>query len=69
VLPVLPPVGRLDMNEINEIAGPGNQANVLTDALERGFDALDEEFAAKISRILCGDPCRENPLHERGHGI
>ncbi|CAK8690957.1 unnamed protein product [Clavelina lepadiformis] len=59
VLPVLPPRGgRLDLDEILSITR--NEENILRDALERGFEALDEEFAARISSLLCEDPCPLN---------
>jgi len=56
VLPVQPPRGRLDLNEIEIIAR--NPNNVLRDALEGGFDALDENFARRISGLLCDIPCQ-----------
>ncbi|XP_078492910.1 uncharacterized protein LOC100186994 [Ciona intestinalis] len=58
VLPVQPPRVRLRMSEIYTIAG--NRANVITDALEGGFAALDEEFAGRISQLLCASPCPLN---------
>nr|XP_002122040.3 E-selectin-like [Ciona intestinalis] len=58
VLPVQPPNGRtLNLDQFRVITGPGNENNIIKDALTRGFDALDEEFAGRIGSILCGEPC------------
>lgn len=59
-----PPVGRLDMAEIEDMAGPGNDDKILRDALVDGFDALDEGFAKRMSVLLCGKPCSLNPTHD-----
>ena len=59
VLPIRPPKGSLNMRQIRTIAGSGNDANILTQAIERGFDALNEEFAMEMSSRLCSEPCHD----------
>ena len=63
VLPVgVDGAGSINLDQINAIAGPGNEERVLRDALENGFDALDDTFARRITGIICDQPCF-NPLH------
>jgi len=50
------------LNQVNAIAGRDHPERVLTDALERGFRALDATFANRITSLLCNQPCY-NPLH------
>ena len=55
LLPIKPPTGKVDLREIESIAG--NPENVLRDALEKGFEALNSSFANKIAQILCRRDC------------
>ena len=57
VVPIESGVGKIDMKQIKDIVGPGNDGNILTDAVERGFQALDKILAAKISQVMCKHPC------------
>ena len=58
MLPVNPGNGQVDMKQIITIAGGSHfRENVFTDALENGFDALDEDFAARITQLLCRQEC------------
>lgn len=61
-MPIKPPKGNLNLDEIDAIAGDPD--NVIRDAIEGGFKALDKEFSTKISTTLCGDPCALNPTHD-----
>ena len=64
VLPVQKRGGdKIDLTQINQIAGRGNEDNILTDALDGGFDALNEAFARRLSNFLCPIPCA-NPFHD-----
>ena len=54
--------GELSEEEIRNIAGRENEENILTDALEGGFEALNEEFARELAGYLCPVPCA-NPFH------
>ena len=42
----------LDMTEIISIVG-GKERNVITEAMEGGFDALNEELAHRVAQGLC----------------
>ena len=62
VIPVTPPSGqRIDLEEMAQIAG--SRENVITRALEDGFEALDEAFAIDLAQNLCPSPC-SNPFHD-----
>ena len=54
------PNGKFDLQQIIDIAGSGNGANIFMDAIEaaKGFEALNEEFAIKITKDVCKDPCK-----------
>ena len=41
----------------------GSQENVITRALDGGFESLDEAFAIQLAQNLCPDPC-SNPFHD-----
>ena len=55
MLPVRASDGDVDIREIEQIAG--NSENVIRDALDFGFEALDEAFAGRITRLLCRQDC------------
>ena len=46
------------MDQINDIAGPGNEDNIFLDAITKGFAALDQDFAVQITKDVCKDPCK-----------
>jgi len=50
--------GRLDKQQIFDMAGPGNEDNIFWEAVEGGFEALDENFASKVTAGVCKDPCK-----------
>merc|ERR1711881_322801 len=50
--------GKLDVQQINDMAGPGNDANIFWEASEKGFAAPDSNFAAKVTAGVCKDPCK-----------
>jgi len=52
--------GRISRASFRQIAG--DDSNILTNALEGGFDALNEEFARELASYLCPAPCA-NPFH------
>ena len=51
------------MQQIHGIVGPGNSDNILPDAMEGGFAALDRYLVNKLSLMLCRQPC-DHVLHE-----
>ena len=64
MIPVAPPGGDRNSINIDEIeAIAGGPENVITAALDRGFEALDEEFAINLAQNLCPNPC-SNPFHD-----
>jgi len=50
--------GRLDKQQILDMAGPGNEKNIFWEAVEGGFEALDENFASQVTAGVCKDPCK-----------
>ena len=62
VLPIQAGGHDVDLDQINAIAGADNPDHVLTDALDGGFNALNEAFADQIIGLLCNLPCF-NPFH------
>jgi len=57
VLPIKA-TGTLDMQQLKEMAGPGNDRNIFMTAVERGFEALDGTFASEVTKGVCKDPCK-----------
>ncbi|XP_076825720.1 E-selectin-like isoform X2 [Clavelina lepadiformis] len=57
VLPVMPQTGWIDLQQIEDIVGPGNDRRIIKAALGHGFEALNVKFAKEISEILCSEPC------------
>ena len=67
MIPVAPPGGDrnyINIEDIETIAG--GFENVITEALDREFEALDEEFTTNLAQNLCLNPC-SNPFlnHEQ----
>ena len=61
VVPVMPPVGNLDMRELRTIVGGASKEKfILKKALKEGFKALTEDFARDIGEQLCGNPCEDS---------
>lgn len=54
VLGVVPPKGSLDLGQLRDIAG-GDRNLVIA---EGGFAGLSGEFGLKLSRTICGEPCK-----------
>ena len=46
------------MQQIRDMAGPGNDDNIFMTALDRGFEALDNTFAAEVTKGVCKNPCK-----------
>ena len=56
VVPIKPGAKDFDsiaMNQIRNIVGPGNEKNILTDALEGSFESLNAVFEEKIANHIC----------------
>ena len=59
-MPVQANEGDINFKQMEVIAG-GPQ-NVLLDAVENGFEALNEDLSNKITGLVCSQPCY-NPFH------
>uniref|UniRef100_H2ZPP1 Uncharacterized protein n=1 Tax=Ciona savignyi TaxID=51511 RepID=H2ZPP1_CIOSA len=51
----------LDMAQVREIAG--REENIITDAIEGGFEALTAQFSKKVGDMICRNPCKHT-LHD-----
>ncbi|XP_076818239.1 uncharacterized protein LOC143463907 isoform X1 [Clavelina lepadiformis] len=67
LIPVQPPVGKLDILTLRPVVA--EESHILGDTLTLGFDALDKTFSRKMIELLCTLPTCTNPYHNHETNI
>ena len=61
MVPVRPPGGNVNLNEVLVIAS--REDYIIGDAIDGGFEALTADLSRRVASKICGDPC-DHAFHD-----